>query len=138
LCGYGSRTREEILGEFRDGVHDRINRHAPGFGAGRKWDSEWQRAADPEGEDARAFEEAWWAKYRTDRVAPSELANLANEIRVFQSVLAKGGTERAVITAFSMRVLGRFLNTPIGESVVRVAPGRHGKMYYLERGVMFP
>ena len=46
LCGYGSRTREEILGEFRDGVHDRINRHAPGFGAGRKWDSEWQRAAD--------------------------------------------------------------------------------------------
>ena len=35
LCGYGSRTREEILGEFRDGVHDRINRHAPGFGAYR-------------------------------------------------------------------------------------------------------
>jgi hypothetical protein len=107
----------------------------------REWGGnlrEWQRAADPEGEDARAFEEAWWAKYRTDRVAPSELANLANEIRVFQSVLAKGGTERAVITAFSMRVLGRFLNTPIGESVVRVAPGRHGKMYYLERGVMFP
>ncbi len=45
LCGYGSRTREEILGEFRDGVHDRINRHAPGFGAGRKWDSDWQRDA---------------------------------------------------------------------------------------------
>jgi len=107
----------------------------------REWGGnlrEWQRAADPDGEDARAFEEAWWQKFGTDRVAPSELANLANEIRVFQSVLAKGGTERAVITAFSMRVLGRFLNTPIGESVVRVAPGRHGKMYYLERGVMFP
>lgn len=45
LCGYGSRTREEILEEFRDGVHDRINRHVPGFGRGRKWDADWQRDA---------------------------------------------------------------------------------------------
>lgn len=45
LCGYGSRTREEILEEFRDGVHDRINRRIPWYGRGRKWDGGWQRDA---------------------------------------------------------------------------------------------
>jgi hypothetical protein len=24
-------------------MHDRINRHIPGFGIGRKWDQDWQR-----------------------------------------------------------------------------------------------
>ena len=41
LCGYGSRTREQVLGEFRDGVHDRINRHDSRYGRGRKWDADW-------------------------------------------------------------------------------------------------
>lgn len=33
----------DALQQFRAGMHDRINRHAPGFGAGRKWASGWQR-----------------------------------------------------------------------------------------------
>ncbi len=36
-------TAEEALQEFRAGLHDRINRHLPWYGKGRKWDSEWQR-----------------------------------------------------------------------------------------------
>ena len=35
----------EILQELRYGMHDRINRHIPAYGAGRKWDADWQRAA---------------------------------------------------------------------------------------------
>ncbi len=35
---------DEILGSIRYGVHDRINRHIPGFASGRKWDPDWQRA----------------------------------------------------------------------------------------------
>ena len=35
----------QVLGAFRYGLHDRINRHVPGFGRGRKWDGDWQRAA---------------------------------------------------------------------------------------------
>jgi hypothetical protein len=31
-----------ILREIRYGVHDRINRHVPGYGKGRKWDQQWQ------------------------------------------------------------------------------------------------
>lgn len=46
----GSHSREEILGQFSEGLHDRINRHLPWFGRGRKWDHDWQmetrRAAD--------------------------------------------------------------------------------------------
>jgi len=34
----------EILHDIRFGIHDRINRHVPEYGHGRKWDSDWQRA----------------------------------------------------------------------------------------------
>lgn len=33
----------EALRDLRRGLHDRINRHIPGFGQGRKWDSDYQR-----------------------------------------------------------------------------------------------
>lgn len=35
----------EILEKIQFGVHDRINRHLPHYGRGRKWDDDWQRAA---------------------------------------------------------------------------------------------
>jgi len=35
--GYGG-TVAEALREFRDGMHDRINRHIPGYGNGRNWE----------------------------------------------------------------------------------------------------
>ncbi len=37
--------RETVLREFRAGLADRINRHMPGYGRGRKWSADWQRAA---------------------------------------------------------------------------------------------
>lgn len=30
-----------ILAQFRYGMHDRINRHIPGYGVGRKWSPSW-------------------------------------------------------------------------------------------------
>lgn len=41
----GSYTRAEVLREFRDGLHDRINRHIPNHGKGRKWSYDWFMAA---------------------------------------------------------------------------------------------
>lgn len=35
----------DVLRELRYGLHDRINRHLPGYGRGRKWHHDWQRAA---------------------------------------------------------------------------------------------
>jgi hypothetical protein len=36
---------EVILREIRRGIHDRINRHMPGYGVGRKWGDLWQTDA---------------------------------------------------------------------------------------------
>lgn len=34
-----------VLAALRDGLVDRINKHDPRFGRGRKWSAEWQRGA---------------------------------------------------------------------------------------------
>lgn len=44
--GHFSMTGAEIRRELLAGMHDRINRHAAGHGLGRKWDGDWQRAAE--------------------------------------------------------------------------------------------
>lgn len=41
----GSYSRDDVLREFRAGMHDRINRHMPHFRRGRKWSYDWQAAA---------------------------------------------------------------------------------------------
>jgi len=33
----------EVLRDIRAGVADRINKHLPWYGRGRKWDADWQR-----------------------------------------------------------------------------------------------
>ena len=33
----------DALRQLRAGLHDRINRHDPAYGVGRKWSSMWQR-----------------------------------------------------------------------------------------------
>lgn len=38
-------TAGESLRQFRAGMVDRINRHLPGYGRGRKWSPDWQRGA---------------------------------------------------------------------------------------------
>jgi hypothetical protein len=42
LCNWWPSSRDELLEQFRDGMHDRINRHIPGYNVGRKWDADWQ------------------------------------------------------------------------------------------------
>jgi hypothetical protein len=38
-------TVADVLREMDYGLHDRINRHAPHFGKGRKWQQDWQADA---------------------------------------------------------------------------------------------
>ena len=40
--GY-SGSAADALEQFRDGMHDRINKHLPNYGRGRKWSNDWQR-----------------------------------------------------------------------------------------------
>lgn len=44
LCERYPDNAASILQQFRDGMHDRINRHTPGYGRGRKWSDDYQRA----------------------------------------------------------------------------------------------
>lgn len=41
----GGGTAADVVREMRAGMHDRINKHDPQFGKGRKWDADWQRDA---------------------------------------------------------------------------------------------
>ncbi len=41
-CSWAGGDRDQVLREFRAGLHDRINRHLPRYGKGRKWDPQWQ------------------------------------------------------------------------------------------------
>lgn len=43
ISGNGD-TAAEALTELRRGLDNRINRNIPGYGVGRKWSSDWQRA----------------------------------------------------------------------------------------------
>jgi hypothetical protein len=41
--GWGQNAGE-ALRDLRKGLDDRINRHLPWYGKGRKWDGDWQRS----------------------------------------------------------------------------------------------
>jgi hypothetical protein len=41
-CSWAGGDRDQVLREFRAGIDDRINRHLPDYGRGRKWDPTWQ------------------------------------------------------------------------------------------------
>ena len=40
VSGWG-QTAGEALADLRRGLEDRLNRHLPGYGVGRKWSSDW-------------------------------------------------------------------------------------------------
>lgn len=70
LCESFPATAHEILAQFMNGLVDRINRHDPRYGRGRKWDPDWQHHAH---NDARAINDAsrrrvihWTSEITTD------------------------------------------------------------------------
>lgn len=40
--GHFPESAKHILAEYREGVHDRINKQLPWWGRGRKWEQIWQ------------------------------------------------------------------------------------------------
>lgn len=61
--GHHPERADYILSRLRFGMHDRINRHVPDFGVGRKWGDDYQTHL-----------------YRDSR----RLRDIANRIRVYQ------------------------------------------------------
>ena len=97
---------------------------------------EWQRQADPEGEELRAFEAAWWEAAQGAAVTTKHLLELALREELFLGVLSRANNDSARLATFGKCVLARNLNRPIGESVVRQRTSGKNRTYYLERGSM--
>ena len=94
---------------------------------------EWQRQADPEGEELKAFEAAWWDAFRGAEVSPKELLALAAREDLFLGALSRCHTDAARSAAFGKSVLARNLDRPIGESVIRMRRSGVNRRYYLDR-----
>jgi len=92
---------------------------------------EWQREADPHGEDLSTFVEAWYAKHQTGLVLPAALMNLAIENEVFLGDV-RGTTERGKLNSFSKRVLGRHKDTPVGAFIIRQDRSNQSRFWRLE------
>lgn len=95
---------------------------------------EWQRQADPEGEDLRAFEAAWWAAFQGAQVSAKQLLDLALRDDLFLGALSRANTDAARMATFSKSVLSRNLDRPVAESVIRVRKFGNNRAYYLDRG----
>jgi hypothetical protein len=63
-----------ILSQLRQGMHDRINRHIPGHGTGRKWSDDWQRHA------IQCTHAVNTPRLRVDWIPPDLRARLAHRI----------------------------------------------------------
>lgn len=65
----------EILAELRKGLHDRINRHLPGHGQGRKWSVNWQA------ETTRAAHQINYPRLVIDWLPPHLRERFAHRLR---------------------------------------------------------
>ncbi len=92
---------------------------------------DWARAANPEGEDLKAFVEAWAEMLPGVYANAKELLNLAETNDLFLWAI-KGRSEQAKLVAFSKRVLARYTDTPVDRWVIRVQASGRNRQYYLE------
>jgi hypothetical protein len=77
----------------------------------------WARAADPMGEDLRAFVEAWFEQFQHTERTASELFNLAETLDVF-AFTRKSPSEHGRKMSFSRSVLARFVDAPVGNWII--------------------
>lgn len=80
---------------------------------------DWIREADPEGEDLRDFVAEWWDKHKELNATPRELLDIAEEHDLFGMVLARSRTDHGRLALFSMRILAKYTNAPVGGFTIR-------------------
>ncbi len=91
----------------------------------------WARASDPNAEDLRIFVDAWARLYQTNAVSPQSLLNVADEANCFPLVF-KSPTEKGRVTSLGMRVLNKYVDTPVGTWFIRRMTSGTSGMFYLE------
>jgi len=92
---------------------------------------DWKRAGDPTGNDLSSLIDLWWDKFHNMPISSGELCKLATEHDLFEHVLVNRRTDQAKAVSFSMRVMRKSVNTPVGNYIIKKGPGRS---YYLKEG----
>jgi hypothetical protein len=78
--------------------------------------AEWRESSNPTQNDLRAFVAAWFNEYQTTSVTATLLMMTASNIGVFADILSTPN-ERGRSTAFGMKVMNRYLDTPVSIEV---------------------
>jgi len=83
-------TAGDALAEFREGMHDRINRNDPSYGKGRKWSNDWQ------GQTRRMSAQVNDPRVRVSQIQPEYVERLAGRLdESAQRMAPKPGGDRS-------------------------------------------
>lgn len=89
---------------------------------------EWKDGSDPTGNDLLTMVQLWWEKYKNLAVSSGELCDIAMANDLFDHIFAGRRTEQAKVVSFSMGVMRKNVDTPVGNYIIKRGPGR---TYYL-------
>jgi len=103
---------------------------ACGFSLWRSNALDWQRSADPDGQEIEAFVSAWHAEHGTVPCTAGELVRVAESASVFEDKFERK-SPRGRATAMG-KILRHLANRPVGTWIVRQVTMRKGQEYYLE------
>jgi hypothetical protein len=104
---------------------------ANGFTAWRTNFDSWVRHANPEGEDLRAFVNAWADRWPDEKKSSRDLVQLAEDLGVFPWV-QRSKNEAGKAVSLSKSVLRKAENRPVGSWVVRSSGSGSNSLYFLE------
>jgi hypothetical protein len=93
---------------------------------------DWQRQADPHGEDLITFVRLWRERHGEVPVSANQLMALADENDLFLDEL-RGATEKGKLGSFSKRVLGRHKDTPVRGRTIRQLRTGAERLWKLEQ-----
>jgi hypothetical protein len=91
----------------------------------------WQSAADEQRSDLKELVKAWNHQHNTGMVTVAELLDIAKGLELFPEITLSDKGAKAVQTSFGMRVLGRNVDVPVGEFIIRRHTASRPTLYFL-------
>ncbi|MBL8880731.1 MAG: hypothetical protein JNG88_16580, partial [Phycisphaerales bacterium] len=106
--------------------------HGVGFTEWRANERNWRRAADPRGEDLKAFVLEWWNRFGMTPMPARDLSWVARELGLFLDCFARA-SEHAQTQAFVAKALTCNIDRPVEEFVIRRDNYGSSSRYYLDK-----
>lgn len=97
----------------------------------------WLGGADDDGQDERAFVDAWAASPEPGRSrTPGDLLEVARPLDLFAWVLARPPAGQVAL--FGRKILKKLVDRPVGPWIIRRTESGNASLYRLERGIPDP